>query len=363
MNPTHPAPAVIHSSFPDPQQLSWQRLILRFQNLPKWLTALFVVILALMIGYADYISGWELSLFVFYAIPIVLAVWLFGSRSGMATAALCGFIWLVANEASHPYETLIGYGWAMLSRFFYFSVVVFAVSAVRNKQEADASRIKMLEERRQLELDIVSVSEHEQQRIGQDLHDGLCQHLAAIGCATRVLADELHSMNRPESRDASMIEEAIQQAMLEARNLARGIFPVHVDRSGLAAALVDLAQMMGRLTGTQITVENSDNISIDSPEASMHLYRIAQEAVANATRHSGATTITISLLPVDEGIELRIEDNGTGITIDAGDRYPGMGLRTMRYRAEVLGGSLKTVRLPSGGTLVTCRFQPQPPSP
>jgi signal transduction histidine kinase len=278
----------------------------------------------------------------------------------MVAATICGLIWLVANEASHPYETQIGFGWAMLSRLFYFSVVVFAVSAVRNKQEADASRIKMLEERRQLELDIVSVSEHEQQRIGQDLHDGLCQHLAAIGCATRVLADELHSVNRPESRDANMIAEAIQQAMLEARNLARGIFPVHVDRIGLAAALVDLAQMMGRLTGTQINVENSDNLSIDSPEASMHLYRIAQEAVANAIRHSGASTIAISLIPEGDFIELRIEDNGTGIEADAANQCLGMGLRTMRYRAEVLGGSLETIRHPSGGTLVTCRFQPQP---
>jgi signal transduction histidine kinase len=362
MNPMQPAPAAIHPSLPDPQPLPWLRFMLRFQALPKWLTALLIALLALLVGSADYITGWELSLFIFYAIPIILAVWLLGSRAGMVAAALCSIIWLVANEASHPYETLIGYNWAMLSRLFYFSVVVFAVSAVRNKQKADASRIKMLEERRQLELDIVSVSEHEQQRIGQDLHDGLCQHLAAIGCAARVLADELHSLNRPESRDANMIEEAIQHAMLEARNLARGIFPVHVDRTGLAAALVDLAQMMGRLTGTQITVENSDNISIDSPEASMHLYRIAQEAVANAIRHSGASTITISLLPVDDGIELRVADNGSGITADAGEQCLGMGLRTMRYRAEVLGGVLNTIRLPSGGTLVTCRFQIQPSS-
>jgi signal transduction histidine kinase len=362
MNPMHPAPAVIHPPLPDRQPLSLQRLIRPLQFLPKWLTALLIVFLALLVGWADYTTGWELSLFIFYAIPIILAVWLLGSRSGMVAATICGLIWLVANEASHPYETQIGFGWAMLSRLFYFSVVVFAVSAVRNKQEADASRIKMLEERRQLELDIVSVSEHEQQRIGQDLHDGLCQHLAAIGCATRVLADELHSVNRPESRDASMIEEAIQQAMLEARNLARGIFPVHVDRIGLAAALVDLAQMMSRLTGTQINVENSDNISIDSPEASMHLYRIAQEAVANAIRHSGASTITLSLLPVDDCVELRVEDNGSGITADAGEQSLGMGLRTMRYRAEVLGGVLKTIRLPSGGTLVTCRFQLPPSS-
>jgi signal transduction histidine kinase len=360
MIPMTPTPTFAPAAPRESSNRIWARVTMGLQAMPDWLAALLVTALALLVGWADFVTGWELSLFIFYAIPIILAVWQLGSLAGMFTAAFCGIIWLVANEASHPYETLIGYGWAMLSRLFYFSVVVFAVSAVRNKQEADASRIKMLEERRQLELDIVSVSEHEQQRIGQDLHDGLCQHLAAIGCATRVLADELQSQKRPESSDAMMIEEAIQQAMLEARSLARGIFPVHVDRTGLAAALADLAKMMGRLTGSFITVENSDDVSVDSPEVSMHLYRIAQEAVANAIRHAGASKISIRLTPLsDDRVELRVEDNGEGIKQAASYQGNGMGLRTMHYRAEAIGGSLETGRCATGGTFVNCCFNPK----
>jgi signal transduction histidine kinase len=137
--------------------------------------------LAVLMAALDRATTWEVSLFVFYAVPIVLAVWWVGSLSGYAMAFVCGFLWWVSNYHANPYETTIGYLWATMSRVIFFCVTVFAVTAVRNRQEADADRIEALEERRQLEMDLVSVSEYEQQRIGQDLHDGLCQHLAAIG--------------------------------------------------------------------------------------------------------------------------------------------------------------------------------------
>jgi signal transduction histidine kinase len=251
---------------------------------------------------------------------------------------------------------MLGYSWALVNREFYFCVVVFAVMAVRNQQEADDARIHMLEERRQLEEDIVSVSEHEQQRIGRDLHDGLCQHLAAIGCAARVLADDLQAQSVPEARDAVMIEESIRQAVLEARNLAHGIFPVHVDRNGLCAALSDLARETSRLTGVTIRVDEASEVYLDNPEHSMHLYRIAQEAVANAVRHGQAKEIVIVLHPTPGYLELRIDDDGIGIFNNKKKHAAGMGLRTMRYRAQILNSRLEIQPRASGGTSVTCRL-------
>jgi len=314
-----------------------------------------IVLLALGIGFGDHASGWELSLFVLYAGPIILSVWRFGLVAGILSAALSSIIWLFANEGSHPYKTELGYIWAMLSRLFYFGVVVFAVLEVRSKQEAAATRITMLEEQRQLELDILRVSEHEQQRIGQDLHDGICQQLAAIGCAARILAEELEARGNPEASDAAMIEKSLQQAVLEARNLARGIFPVHVDRSGLGAALVDLARVTTRLTATPVRVEGETELSVNSPEVSMHLYRIAQEAVANAMRHSRATCITISLQHHGDVLELRVEDDGCGLPAKTGQSR-GMGLRTMRYRAQAIGSTLETGSRTGGGTYISCRL-------
>jgi len=326
---------------------------------PMWVSLLLPVLLTLLMGWLDDITGWEVSLFIFYALPIILAVWWSGAAAGLIISALAGVAWWLANETDHPYETQLGYAWALMNREFYFCVVVFAVMAVRNRQEADEAHIRMLEERRQLEHDIVSVSEHEQQRIGQDLHDGLCQHLAAIGCAARVLTEDLQAKNVTEARDAAMIEDSIQQAVLEARNLARGIFPVHVDRSGLAAALSDLARMTGRLTGVTIEVTEGVESHLADPEASMHLYRIAQEAVANAVRHGKATRIAISLDLADDMLILKIDDNGSGMTRHKAGKADGMGLRTMRYRAQALGALLDFQDAPERGTRVLCRLPVQ----
>ena len=319
-------------------------------------------ILAITIGWMDNVTGWEMSLFIFYALPIIIVVWRCGLISGLVMAAVCGVVWMLANESSHPYETDLGYGWAMVSRLFYFGVVAYAVNSVRKKQQADAAHILMLEERRQLERDIVSVSEHEQQRIGQDLHDGLCQQLAAIGCAARVLAEDLQTQRLSAAEDAVLIEESLRNAVVEARALARGIFPVHVDRSGLAAALTDLGRTTSRLTGAKIDVRAETETHVDSPEAAMHLYRIAQEALANAVRHSEASQIDILVAMEGSQLKLKIEDNGKGINTRAGTRS-GMGLRTMQYRAQALGALLTVGSRVGGGTVVTCAVNISKESP
>lgn len=329
-------------------------------DLPSWVVAMLVTLLTLLIGWTDYASGWELSLFIFYAAPIIIAVWRLGVKAGLLSALLCSIVWLAANDAANPYATRIGFLWAMVTRFFYFGVVVFAVSAIRNKQEADAAHIKMLEEQRLLEMEIVSVSEHEQQRIGQDLHDGICQQLAAIGCAARVLSDDLQAKSSPEARDAALIEDSIQMAVVEARNLARGIFPVHVDRNGLAAALTELAGTMARLTGIQVEAIDCDEVTINSPEVSKHLYRIAQEALANAIHHSKASRITLTLRIVDDSLELLVEDDGSGIPAETISRSEGMGMRTMRYRSRSIGATLDISPRRTGGTLVRCRLNLPP---
>jgi signal transduction histidine kinase len=323
------------------------------------LTVMVAVCITLSIGWLDHITGFEVTWFVFYGIPIFLAVWWAGNRAGLFIALLSGVVWWLANMSTSPYETQLGYAWALVNRMVYLWVVVFAVTALRNKQEADEARIQMLEERRQLERDIVSVSEHEQQRIGQDLHDGICQQLAAIGCAARVLAEDLQAQGVQSAHDASLIEGSLQQVVLEARNLARGIFPVHVDRSGLAAALADLGKITSQLTGVPITVNDCVDVPLDAPDVSMHLYRIAQEAVSNAVKHSGATEIAVATKLTGDWLELCVEDNGRGMPTMADTPDGGMGLRTMHYRAQVLQARLTIKQRPQGGTRVNCRLQLQ----
>jgi signal transduction histidine kinase len=325
------------------------------KRLPVWAHWLIAMILVALIGRIDATSGWQFSLFVFYVIPISFAAWWGGPVAGAAIAMLCVLAWGLAIRGDHPYDTSAALVWAMATRFFYFGVVCVAAVAVRTRQEADAARIRSLEERRQLERDIVEVSEHEQQRIGQDLHDGLCQQLAAIGCAIRALVEDLRETGHGSADDAELIEGALQRATVEARSLARGIFPVHVDRQGLAVALGDMARSMSRLTGVRIEVRESGELTLADPEAAMHLYRIAQEAVANAVRHAEADCVTLSLMSSPGRVELRVEDDGRGFDPEAEGHGKGMGLRTMRYRAQALDDCRLTVeRRAGGGTRVRC---------
>ncbi len=324
---------------------------------PLWISLVVPVLLTVVLGWMDLITSWEVSWFIFYAFPIILAVWWSGFSGGMTVAIMAGVVWWLANQHSNPYATQMGYAWAMINREFYFCVLVFAVNAVRKRQEADAAHIRMLEERRQLELDILKVSEHEQQRIGQDLHDGLCQQLAAIGCAVHALAEELHAHQMPAAKDAALVEEAVKQAVTDARDLARGIFPVHVDEGGFTAALKELARNTSRLTGVSIAVQESGAIQIDRPEVAMHLYRIAQEAVANAVRHGRAREIVIVLNRLGEVFELRMEDDGVGLAADRVSAGAGMGLRTMRYRAQSVGATFEISPRSVGGTCVCCRLK------
>lgn len=331
-------------------------LTVKMRASPLWISLLLPMVLTVALGWLDHITSWEISWFIFYAMPIILAVWWSGARGGMAVAVVSGVVWWVANRYSNPYRTEMGYAWAMINREFYFCVLVFAVTAVRSKQDADAAHIRMLEERRQLELDIVRVSEHEQQRIGQDLHDGLCQQLAAIGCAVHALAEELNTLKLPVAQDAALVQESVQQAVADARDLARGIFPVHVDDTGFSAALKELAANTSRLTGVSINIQETGDIQIDSPKVAMHLYRIAQEAVANAVKHGGAREIAITLNRKGDVLEMRLEDNGTGMAADKKPVGAGMGLRTMRYRAQSVGATFEITPRSTGGTSVCCRL-------
>jgi signal transduction histidine kinase len=154
-------------------------------------------------------------LLVVCALPILLAVRLMGSNAGIVMAILHGPIWWIANEDNQPYTTAWGYNWTMISR-----VIAVGANAIRSKQEADKARIAMLELVRRPQAEIVSVSEYEQQRIGQDLHDGLCQQLAVSGSAARALAEDLQAHQLEEAQGDQKIGSAIQQAVMEARSMA-----------------------------------------------------------------------------------------------------------------------------------------------
>jgi PAS domain S-box-containing protein len=210
-------------------------------------------------------------------------------------------------------------------------------------------------ERKRLEAAILEVSNREQRRIGQDLHDGLGQHLTGIAFMSKTLEQKLADKSLPETADATKIVKLVNEAIHETRELARGLLPVHSDSLGLMSALQHWAGEVEDLFQIACRFECDDPVLIHNDTATNHLYRIAQEAVHNAIKHGHASRITIALTDVDGRGILSIRDDGLGIA-EAAPNQEGMGLHIMRYRAGIIGGVLEVVRCGERGTLVTCMF-------
>lgn len=304
-----------------------------------------------LIGYADYVTDWEWSLFIFYALPILLFTRRGELRLALVAAVLCGVAWFCANWASHPYRTASGYTWASVNRLAYFIFVAIGGTALHNQREEMRARLLALQRAQALEHEIVRVSEREQMRIGQDLHDGLCQQLAAIDCAAACLKSDLENEARPEAQAADVIQQMLRDAVLEARSLARGISPVHADAEDLPAVLEELAEKTNQAGPAATTFTQVGDVQRLEPQTALHLYRIVQEAVRNALKHAQASRIEIALEERDS-LKVSVADNGCGFAVRRSSK--GMGVGTMRYRARLIGGELHIGQGADGGTLVMC---------
>jgi len=212
-------------------------------------------------------------------------------------------------------------------------------------------------ESKRLENAILDISAREQRRIGQDLHDGLGQHLTGIAFMSKVLAQRLADQALPESNAAAKIVTLVNEAIHKTRELSRGLLPVVSDALGLMSALDQYASEVADLFGVECRFECGHPVFIHDDAVANHLYRIAQEAVNNAIKHGRASQIRIELNQLTDtggpGIELSITDDGVGLPKDGGNGS-GMGLRIMNYRAKTIGGTLRMQRRPHGGTAVTC---------
>jgi PAS domain S-box-containing protein len=210
-------------------------------------------------------------------------------------------------------------------------------------------------DRKRLEHEVIEISGREQRRIGQDLHDGICQHLAGTELMSQVLEQNLARQHRPEARQAAQIAAHVREAISQTRMLARGLSPVELESNGLMSALQELASNTSKLFGVPCHFRCGTPVLIQNNNAATHLYRVAQEAINNAIKHGKAGNITILLSLTDGTGTLAIEDDGVGFPRKAVENR-GMGLRIMKYRAGMIGASLEVRRAGTTGTLVLCTF-------
>jgi signal transduction histidine kinase len=334
-------------------------------RLSRGMAIVAIVGLILAIGAADYFTGFEVSLLVFYFLPVALAVTSFGWQSGALTALASVTIWLSGDSAAgaHYANPFVPW-WNAAIAFGTYLVLIALLARLLETQRKMEERIRQrtaaltdeIAERERLEKVILEISERERRNLGHDLHDGLGQHLTGTSLTGQILVEKLQTRHAEEAGDAKRLVMLIEEAIEQTRRLAKGLVLADIERDGLTAALQELAITSAEQSRVTCRFQCAGSLPLDE-SATVHLYRIAQEAVSNALRHSKAQRIEISLAATGGELKLSVLDNGTGLP-PSGARGHGLGLRIMAHRAAIVGASFAIGPSPGGGTLVTCRLPP-----
>jgi PAS domain S-box-containing protein len=220
-------------------------------------------------------------------------------------------------------------------------------------EAANQSLRAEIEDRQRLERQVLQSIEREQQRVGQDLHDGLCQLLTGIKFKTSSLEVELRNKGLAEANEARALENLVNQAIRQGYGLARGLNPVKLPVFGLNSALCELAEGVEAAFHMRCVCELAPGLTVEDQCVANHLYRIAQEAIHNAVKHGKAKVVTVALSEEHGTITLTVTDDGLGFSSDS-DAQPGMGLPNMKARAGMIGAVLEIRSGKPAGTAVRC---------
>ena len=333
-------------------EVKWFVSFLRTQS--RFWLVVGALALALIIAVIDYLTGYEVTIYPFYSIPILLMAWFVDRNLALLISVASTFAWWWVDKASgHVYSSEWLRLWDALVKLMFFGLVTVAAWNFRQQRDVIRARVELLERSQQLEQEIIRISEREQQRIGRDLHDGVCQYLAAIGFTASMLRQKLERESNSLAESAGEIVNLLQDAGVRTRDFARGLSPVDRDEGGLESALEELAASTSRLAGISCFFICPTPVQTLDNRSAVHLFRIAQEALSNALKHGRAKNVVI-VLEIGDGLcSLRISDDGIGFKTDIIERK-GMGLNIMRYRARTLGGKLEIQPNYPSGTVVSC---------
>lgn len=212
---------------------------------------------------------------------------------------------------------------------------------------------KVEEERAQLQRQVLDISEREQRRIGQDLHDGVGQSLAGISYLISAVQQDLATCGRPEAAELERIAQVVGKTVQQSHDMAQGLIPVELGKAGFADVLHELAIHTQNIFGIPCRCSGPNDVRLGDESVAFQAYRIVQEAVHNSAKHSKTKSINIRLSKKRSSIVLEVSDTGTGIMRATGGRE-GLGLRIMRHRADMIGAKLTIESEQGKGTTVTC---------
>lgn len=220
--------------------------------------------------------------------------------------------------------------------------------------------IRSVNEEKRLQWESMRVSESERSRIGQEIHDDVCQVLAGINYLVYVMQKRLLTENAAMAAEMGKIAHEIQEGLERTRCLAHGLVPAKLNFASLPQALKEIARQAKARFALATEVHFEVKAPVLPQEKLLHIFRIVQEAASNSFKHGGATRFRVTLTMQDEWYVLTAEDDGCGLP-DHSHQAEGIGLNVMSNRAQLLGGWLDVANLPQGGAVVRLCFPP--PSP
>jgi signal transduction histidine kinase len=330
----------------------------------RTISILITLLLVLVVGTADYFSGYYIYWSIFYLVAISLALWDVGVLFALLISILSIASWLVGDWAAGVvYPNRFAPVWNTLITFGSYLVVIWLLFRLKSFHQILEARIrdrtmalrKEIAARKELEKEVAEVTERERRQIGHELHDTLCQHLTATSLSLQVLSGKLAEASLPQAKDADQGAELVEQAIELTRNMAKGLFPLELEGEGLAGALLELSRTTMQRHRVICEARCDVLVQVLNPNVATHLYRIAQEAVNNAIKHGHISRIDVKLSVADENLILTITDDGIGLPEELpGNR--GLGLRVMASRAGMIGASFSAKNRPEGGTIVMCQL-------
>jgi signal transduction histidine kinase len=297
---------------------------------------------------------------LFYLLPISLAAWFGSLIFGLAIVVISVAVWKCSDLAAGIPE--VGFWNAGMAFFSYalFSAVLSKLRTLvreldRRVNERTAALQREVAERQRLDQEMAQLADRERRRLGRDLHDSLGQHLTGTALAAQVLKEKLAARSASEAPEAEKLVRYVEEGIDLTRNLARGFFSPELEADGLIGALQGLAENVTERFRIDCIFDGDESVQIHNSTVATQLYRIAQEAVINSVKHSGARHINIRVAANGPELTLTIIDDGIGFP----EKLPepeGLGLRLMRHGAALAGATFDVRRNSLNGTIATCKL-------
>jgi signal transduction histidine kinase len=232
------------------------------------------------------------------------------------------------------------------------AILLTSLYIIYANRQLFAQLAALSEQRSDLAQKLIATQESTLRHISRELHDEFGQILTAVGSMLG-RAEKHTASDSPLRTELTEVRDVAQATLDNVRSLSQALHPVMLDEAGLESTIDWYLATVEKQTGTDISYEKSGIPFALSGSASIHVYRVLQEALNNVTRHSGAREAWVRLRFTNQGLELEVEDHGKGFIADS--LRPGIGLVAMRERAQLLGGILKISRPSGGGALVCLR--------